>query len=79
MFLIVGTFILSVGIVVLLHRMITVRFGIIVSRLVLLLIVISLLFTGTVHGIWLALTVMIVGYLWLEYYSNKLKSIITKK
>lgn len=79
MVLLIGVILLAIGIVYMIHRLITVRFGVVVSRIVLFIVSFSLILSATVHGIWLGLSVLIIGYLWLEYYGKKLKTLAAGK
>lgn len=68
MFLVVGTFLLAAGIVLIINQIIFRRLPKPIGFTVIYLTAGLLIFTGTVHGIWLGLTILIIGYIWLKYF-----------
>lgn len=71
MFLFVGTFLLSLSLIAVLHIYIFKKVHPIISKIIIAFIGIGSIFTLTVHGIWLGLTILILGFLWLKNYQPK--------
>lgn len=65
MFLVTGVLALSIGIIAVLHIYIFRRLPGLLSKIIDISIGIASIFTLTVHGIWLGLTIIILGLLWL--------------
>lgn len=68
MFLVVGTFLLAAGIVLIINQIIFRRLPKPIGYTVIFITAGLLIITGTVHGIWLGLTFLIFGYIWLKYF-----------
>jgi len=78
MILLLGTLFLSVGIIALLHFYLYRLVPKILSYVVTFAIGFMFLFTATVHGIWLGLSIIIIGFFWLRIFKiNKIKNINT--
>jgi len=71
MFLVVGTFLLALGLVMVFNQIIFKKLPKPVGYIVLFLVSGLLFFTRTVHGIWLGLTILIIGFIWLKYFVKK--------
>ncbi|MFZ2323284.1 MAG: hypothetical protein WAV89_06270 [Ignavibacteriaceae bacterium] len=75
MFLVVGTLLLPAGIVLIINQIIFRRLPKPFGYTVIYLTAGLLIFTGTVHGIWLGITILIIGYIWLKYFvKNKVRT-----
>ena len=74
MFLIVGAFLLAVGLIIVFHNVIFKKMPKTIGYIVLFITTGLLFFTRTVHGIWLGLTILIVGFIWLKYFVRKIKT-----
>ncbi len=66
MFLFIGTLFLAAGLIWVLNSFIYKKLPKNISYIITLVIGIGFLITGTVHGIWLGLTIIIIGLLWLR-------------
>ncbi len=71
MILLLGTLFLSVGLIYVLHTIFFKKMPKIISYTILFLIVFGMLLTFTVHGIWLALTTLILGNIWIKHFAKK--------
>jgi hypothetical protein len=71
MFLIIGTFLLSAGLVMVFNQVIFKRLPKTIGYIVIFLTSGLLFFTRTVHGIWLGLTILVIGFIWLKYFVKK--------
>ncbi len=71
MFLVIGTFLLALGLVMVFNQIIFKKLPKPVGYIVLFLVSGLLFFTRTVHGIWLGLTILIIGFIWLKYFVKK--------
>lgn len=74
MILLLGTFFLSIGILYVLHTLLFSKIPRLVSYLILITVVFGMLATLTVHGIWLGLTTLIFGVIWLKYFYKRRSS-----
>ena len=70
MILLLGTLFLSVGIIVLLHLYIYRKAPRALSYVITFAIGFAFLFTATVHGIWLGLSIMVIGFFWIRAVSR---------
>lgn len=71
MFLVIGTFLLAAGLVMVFNQIIFKKMPKPAGYIVLFLTAGLLFLTKTVHGIWLGLTIIIIGFIWLKYFVNK--------
>lgn len=71
MFLIIGTFLLAAGLVIVFHNIFFKNLPKSVGYIILFVTTGLLFFTGTVHGIWLGLTILVFGFIWLKYFVKK--------
>jgi hypothetical protein len=71
MFLVIGAFLLAAGLVMVFNQIVFKKLPKLFGYIVLFLTVGLLLFTRTVHGIWLGLTLLIIGVIWLKYFVEK--------
>lgn len=71
MFLIVGTFLLAIGFVIVFHNIIFKRMPKAIGYIAVFLTAGLLFFTRTVHGIWLGFTILVFGYVWLKYFVKR--------
>lgn len=75
MFLIVGTIFLAVGLITVFQLTLFNRLPKSFSYAIIFIVAGLLIFTKTVHGIWLALTIIIIGVLWLKFFVKNVKQI----
>jgi len=66
MVLLLGTLFLSVGIIALLHSYVYRKAPRALSCIITFAIGFMFLFTATVHGIWLGLSIIIIGFFWIR-------------
>lgn len=68
MFLVVGTLLLAVGLIIVFQLTLFHRLPKAFSYAVIFITAGLLLFTKTVHGIWLGLSIVILGVLWIKFF-----------
>lgn len=68
MFLLLGTFLLALGLIIILNVMLFNKIPKIISYSIIYITSGLLFLTVTVHGIWLGLTILILGTLWIKYF-----------
>ncbi|PJA99285.1 MAG: hypothetical protein CO128_04045 [Ignavibacteriales bacterium CG_4_9_14_3_um_filter_30_11] len=71
MFLVIGTFLLSAGLVMVFKQIIFKRMPKPVGYFVLFITAGILFLTRTVHGIWLGLTILVIVFIWLKYFVKR--------
>lgn len=71
MFLVVGTFLLAIGFIIVFHNIIFKKLPKVIGYIAVFFISGLLFFTKTVHGIWLGFTILIFGFIWLKYFVKK--------
>ncbi|HQF42667.1 MAG TPA: hypothetical protein PK073_07110 [Ignavibacteriaceae bacterium] len=71
MFLVIGTFLLALGLITVFHNIFFKRLPKTISYILLFIITSLLFFTKTVHGIWLGLTILIFGFLWVKFFVKR--------
>jgi len=71
MFLVIGTILLAAGLVMVFNQIIFKKLPKPIGYIVLFLTTGLLLFTRTVHGIWLGLAILIIGFIWLKYFVKR--------
>jgi hypothetical protein len=71
MFLVIGTFLLALGLVMVFNQIVFKKLPKPFGYIVLSLTAGLLILTRTVHGIWLGLTILIIGFIWLKYFVKK--------
>jgi hypothetical protein len=71
MFLLVGTFFLAAGIIYIFYIYLYKHLPKILSYIITFAVSMVLIFTATVHGIWLGLTILIVGFILIRNINNK--------
>ncbi|MBS3945869.1 MAG: hypothetical protein KGZ42_10250 [Melioribacter sp.] len=74
MILLLGTLFLSLGIIYVLHSLIFSKIPKSLSYFILFTVVIGMFATLTVHGIWLGLTILIFGVVWLKNFYKRSNS-----
>jgi len=71
MFLLVGTFLLAAGLIMVFNIIVFKKLPKVFGYALVFITAGLLLSTKTVHGIWLGFTILIAGVLWLKYFSGK--------
>jgi len=71
MFLLLGTFLLGLGLIIVFNIIVFKKLPPVFGYAIIFLTAGFLFFTKTVHGIWLGLTILILGVLWLKFIESK--------
>lgn len=71
MFLLLGTFLLGLGLIIVFNIIIFKKLPTVFGYAIVFITTGFLFFTKTVHGIWLGLTILILGVLWLKFFVSK--------
>lgn len=71
MFLLLGTFLLGLGLIIVFNIFVFKKLPPVFGYATVFLTAGILFFTKTVHGIWLGLTILILGVLWLKFFGSK--------
>lgn len=70
MFLLIGSFLMAIGLLLVLHLLIFTKAHKIIDYIIVIIIGMALIISLSVHGVWLGMMIIIIGILWIKFFKK---------